>query len=258
MGIFYFLIAICACTVGALTGMGGGVLMKPVMDALGQFDVATINMLSAITVLCMSVVSVFRQIKSPNKPTGKITVSLALGAILGGNLGNALLQRLIQNINSRAVTLIQNVALSILIVLVILYMEHKAKLPSPKWDGVLSGILVGLTLGFFSSFLGIGGGPINVAMIIFCFGYTTKQATLCSLITILFSQAAKLIPAVITGQIAQYDLHVLPFLIAGAVAGGLLGAYINKSISEQQTDKLFQAAQIIILILCGVNILRSL
>ena len=54
----YFLIAICATTVGSLTGMGGGVIIKPLMDVLHGFDVQTIGVLSAITVFAMSVVSV--------------------------------------------------------------------------------------------------------------------------------------------------------------------------------------------------------
>ena len=55
--VLYLLIAIPATTIGALTGMGGGVNMKPVMDMLAQYDVASISMLSSITVFTMSVVS---------------------------------------------------------------------------------------------------------------------------------------------------------------------------------------------------------
>ena len=41
--VLYFLIAIGATTVGSLTGMGGGVIIKPLMDVLHGFDVQTIN-----------------------------------------------------------------------------------------------------------------------------------------------------------------------------------------------------------------------
>lgn len=47
--ILYFLIAIGATTVGSLTGMGGGVIIKPLMDVLHHFDVETIGVLSSIT-----------------------------------------------------------------------------------------------------------------------------------------------------------------------------------------------------------------
>ena len=57
----YFLIAIGATTVGSLTGMGGGVIIKPVMDVMGAYDAATIGVLSSITVFSMSVVSIGKQ-----------------------------------------------------------------------------------------------------------------------------------------------------------------------------------------------------
>ena len=65
--LLYFLIAIGATTVGSLTGMGGGVIIKPLMDLLGGFDVETIGVLSSITVFAMSIVSVGKQIAQKAK-----------------------------------------------------------------------------------------------------------------------------------------------------------------------------------------------
>ena len=47
--LIHFLIAIGATTVGSLTGMGGGVIIKPLMDVMQNFDVETIGVLSSIT-----------------------------------------------------------------------------------------------------------------------------------------------------------------------------------------------------------------
>ena len=58
--LFYFLICVTATTLGAISGIGGGVIIKPVMDALGGMSVSTISFLSGCTVLAMSVVSVLR------------------------------------------------------------------------------------------------------------------------------------------------------------------------------------------------------
>lgn len=49
-----FFIALFACLLGKMCGMGGGVIIKPVIDALGIMPVASINFLSACTVLGMS------------------------------------------------------------------------------------------------------------------------------------------------------------------------------------------------------------
>ena len=61
MAAVYFLIALFATTAGAMTGMGGGVIIKPLLDLLGGYDTATIGVLSSLTVLIMSLVSVAKQ-----------------------------------------------------------------------------------------------------------------------------------------------------------------------------------------------------
>ena len=254
----YFLIAIGATTIGAITGMGGGVFIKPILDLMGTFDVTTISALSTITVFFMSITSVFRQRNSDQKPEATIALPLALGAVLGGNLGGVLLSQLIGGMTGSSVTLIQNAILALLIVLVMIYIVKKSRISSPALSGIVPSALVGLTLGLFASFLGVGGGPINVALIIYLFNYPTKKAASCSLITILFSQAAKLLQLALTGTLLTVDLTVLPFMVVGAIAGGLLGARIAKGIDEAVTDKLFQAAQVLVLLFCIVNILKNL
>ena len=43
IGIIYFLVIILANSVGAVSGMGGGVIIKPVMDFFHFHDVASIS-----------------------------------------------------------------------------------------------------------------------------------------------------------------------------------------------------------------------
>ncbi len=59
----YFIIAlICfvASSVGAIVGIGGGVIIKPVLDSFKIMDVTVISFLSGITVLCMSTYTVIK------------------------------------------------------------------------------------------------------------------------------------------------------------------------------------------------------
>ena len=86
-GLVYFLIAIGATTVGSLTGMGGGVIIKPVMDVIGAYDAATIGVLSSITVFSMSVVSIGKQMLAKRKIPFGTAVPLAVGSVAGGQLG---------------------------------------------------------------------------------------------------------------------------------------------------------------------------
>ena len=55
-----FLICFSASVIGAICGIGGGVIIKPVLDAFGIMDVATISFLSGCTVLSMTTYSVIK------------------------------------------------------------------------------------------------------------------------------------------------------------------------------------------------------
>ena len=250
--VLYFLIAIGATTVGSLTGMGGGVIIKPLMDVLHGFDVQTIGVLSSLTVFSMSVVSIGKQMLARTKIPFGTAIPLALGSVAGGLAGEKLLQA------NSAVTVVQNVVLSLLILAVFLYMKNKSRIPSRELRGVVVSLLVGVFLGICSSFLGIGGGPINVALIIYLFSFDTKTATVCSLVTILFAQISKLTTVALTTGFGVFDLSIAPVMIVGAIAGGFIGASLNKKCSEAAVEKAFNAVQLLVLAISIFNIVRNL
>lgn len=254
----YLLIALLATTLGAMTGMGGGVIIKPVLDMLGHFDVKSISMLSTITVFSMATVSVLGQRKSGNRVKREIAIPLALGAVLGGLAGDRLMGGLTARAAGNMVTAIQNAILAVLIIFVFCYMRKKDTLPKLGWSSVPASALVGLVLGCISSFLGIGGGPINVALIIFVFSVNTKSAAACSLVAIWFSQASKLTATILTGGFGGYDLSMLPPMVIGAICGGFLGRRIQAGLTEQAVDRTFNGMQVLIFGLCIWNIVNNI
>ena len=241
--VLYFLIAIGATTVGSLTGMGGGVIIKPLMDVLHGFDVQTIGVLSSLTVFSMSVVSIGKQMLARTKIPFGTAIPLALGSVMGGLAGEKLLQVIVDALRANsAVTVVQNVS----------------RIPSQELRGVVVSLLVGVFLGICSSFLGIGGGPINVALIIYLFSFDTKTATVCSLVTILFAQISKLTTVALTTGFGVFDLSIAPVMIVGAIAGGFIGASLNKKCSEAAVEKAFNAVQLLVLAISIFNIVRNL
>lgn len=253
-----FLVAICATTLGALTGIGGGVIIKPILDLTGRFDASSASMLSSITVLSMAAVSVTQHIRKKTKIDFLTAIPLALGATVGGQLGGKGIKRLVAATGSNTqVTAAQNIILILLMTGVIFYMKNKERIGSLSLKGWLPAGFSGLFLGTTSAFLGIGGGPINVALILFLFSYSAKEAAVCSIITILFAQSAKVFPAVAAGEMVHYQLSALPLMICGGIAGGFIGTAFHKKISEKQVETLFRYAQIFVVVLCAVNIIRS-
>lgn len=254
--LIYFIITLLATTIGSVTGMGGGIIIKPVLDSFGQYDLATIGLLSSVSVFAMSSSSILRNIIQKTKVPVKLSIFLGIGSVIGGSIGSYVLDELIGKMRQGVVGIIQNVFLGSLLVLIIIYMKNKNKMKSFKITNSLLICGVGIVLGGVSSFLGIGGGPFNVAIIILLFSLSTKTATYCSLITIFCAQLAKLTPLALNGSLADYDLQVMPYMVIGAVIGGLIGTALNSKLLEQQVDRLFNVVQIVILLIVSFNIVK--
>ncbi len=68
--IIAFLISFMACIVGAICGMGGGVIIKPVLDFIQFGSASTISFMSGCTVLAMTAYSVGKSLISGEKKGG--------------------------------------------------------------------------------------------------------------------------------------------------------------------------------------------
>ncbi|MCI9384066.1 MAG: sulfite exporter TauE/SafE family protein [Lachnospiraceae bacterium] len=257
--IVYFVIAFGATTVGSMTGMGGGVVIKPLLDVLHDFDVETIGGLSAITVFSMAVVSIGKQMLAKTKIPFAQGIPLAVGSVLGGLWGQNMLELVVRVFRvQEQILVIQNVLLGILIFFVWLYMRKKDRIQGRHLSGIPVSIFTGCFLGLSSSFLGIGGGPVNVALLTYLYSMSTKTAAVCSLITILSSQAAKLLTMAAASGFGRLDLSMAPVMVIGAVAGGYTGTVCSRKLSEKEVEKAFHMVQLGVLGTAIFNVIRNL
>ena len=111
-------------------------------------------------------------------------------------------------------------------------------------------------MGLLSSFLGIGGGPINLAILYFAFSMTTKKAAANSLYIILCSQLANLVTYLVRGTVPAFPWPYLLIMAAAGFLGGMLGTRINRRISEKTTERLFSGLLAVIVLICVYNALR--
>lgn len=159
--VIVFAICFFASTIGAVCGIGGGVIIKPVLDATGLFPVATINFLSGCTVFSMTLYSVIRASVSGSLHVEKTTgTPLAIGAAVGGILGKqlfGLVESLFANPDQAGVA--QAVALGVITLGTLVYTLRKDKIKALHVQGSAASAVIGCALGIMSSFLGIGGGP---------------------------------------------------------------------------------------------------
>lgn len=116
-------------------------------------------------------------------------------------------------------------------------------------------------LGCISSFLGIGGGPLNVAILMFLFSMDIKTATFYSIVTILFAQLSNLasifISEMISGEwFASYELLILPFMVAAGLIGASIGSRIKKKVNNGTLIWCFNAMQMVIIAICIFNLIK--
>ena len=252
--IIYIIVILIATTLGALAGIGGGVIFKPVFDAFGEYTAAQISVLSSCAVFAMSLVSVIisaKQIRE-QKSNLKTMLPLAVGSAVGGVIGEFLFSMLTKS--DSFIRIIQNIILLILMIFVVIYMKGEKK-KSLNSDKRYVAVFTGLALGAVSAFLGIGGGPINVAVITLVFGLEIKAAVISSLLTILFAQGMKLLSITIK-DISAFNIKLLPFVIIAGICGALIGRGLNKKASDKTVNSCFIAIQLVIIILCLFNIIR--
>lgn len=248
IGIIYFFIIICANTIGAISGMGGGVLIKPIFDLINIHSVAAISFYSSVAVLTMSVVSTTKQIKNGVVIDWLFAIQVSLGAMFGGVLGNVLFEKILSIFpGGRKVQLLQ--ILLTIITLLFSYFYSKGKWENFNGHSHILKIFSGIFLGFLASLLGIGGGPINVALLMLLFNIPIKQATVYSIITIFFSQLSKVITIVLTVNMARYDLSMLYYIVPAAIIGGFLGSYVSGKVSDEKVNQIYQWVIILVLMI---------
>lgn len=256
--IAYFLIALGATILGSMTGLGGGVIIKPLLDFLGDYSLSTIGVLSSFTVFSMAVVSIIKQIRYKVKIEVRKTALIGIGSIIGGVLGDRLMNLILNVLSESLVTIVQNSILAILLIFIYIYMNNKEKYKSYKVNNFIACILIGLLLGSIASFLSIGGGPINVCVLALFFSMDTKEAAINSIITILFSQGSKLITVITTQGLSGFDLTMLPYMIIGGIIGGMIGSKLNKKFNSEAILKVFNMVVLALILLNICNIISMI
>lgn len=267
MDIVYFLVVVLASTIGTISGIGGGVIIKPVLDSLGTMGVPAISFLSGCTVLAMSSVSLMRNLGKGTIIRLEISIFLAGGAVFGGIAGKSAFQyflslfatggaSLAEGDAANRVGLVQAFMLLAINLGVYAYMIFKARIRTKEMRNPVAGLATGLGLGLLSSFLGIGGGPINIAVLYYFYSMRPKETALNSLFVIFCSQLASLVTSLATRTVPEISMLSLVVMCSGGVAGSLLGNRISSRISEHAVERFFKGVLGLLIAINLWNIVR--
>ena len=253
----YFAIAILASIIGSISGIGGGIIIKPVMDCFTDLTPSAISFMSGCTVLSMACSSYIRGLKSPVKLNYATTLWLALGACVGGWLGKTVFSVIAGNATAN-VKLIQSILLLIINLLVFLYLVKKSGIKTKQIKNKLVCVIIGFILGVSSSFLGIGGGPINIVVLYYFFSTQAKETAKNSLFIILFSQLTSFITTVATNSVPAVNFFYLAIMCFGGISGAIIGSSIAKKMDNTKTEKFFRNLLIALIVLNFYNIYTAL
>lgn len=254
----YCLVIVCATSLGAVAGLGGGVIIKPLLDLIGYHDAATIGMLSSVAVFTMCVVSLAKQAKAGFSFDRTVVVAISLGSLAGGLVGEQVFSVATAQLDSDLVKAVQAAVLALTLVLILAYTLAQDRLPSWQVKSPVAIFCAGLFLGAVSVFLGIGGGPLNVACMGLLFSYGMKEATVYSLATIFFSQLSKLGANALSGELWSLDAGFVLAVVVPAVAGGLIGTRINQRVSDEVVRRIYLGIMVALLVLSCFNCARGL
>lgn len=256
--LLFGIVSFGASIIGAICGIGGGVIIKPVLDVFGWASVSTISFLSGCTVLSMSCYNVLKgMMAGDSKVNAKTGTPLAIGAAAGGIVGNQLfaaIRRMFENPNT--VGAVQAGCLALITLGTLVYTVNKSKIKTHCVTDPVTSALIGLLLGIISSFLGIGGGPINLVVLYYFYSMQTKTAAANSLYIILYSQLASLAMTVITRSIPDFTVTTLVVMVMGGIGGGMVGRSLNKKLNNKAVETLFVGLMLVIVAISIYNVFK--
>jgi uncharacterized protein len=240
---------------GTLVGAGGGFILTPILLLLYPHD-------SARTLTAISLVAVFFNAASgsaayAHQRRTDYRSGLVFGAAtLPGAVGGALVVGVTPR---RLFDVLMGVVLALLAAWLAL-----GRTPAGEGDGagvtprritdrggrvyryrvpLARGALYSLGVGFFSSFLGIGGGVIHVPLLVRALGFPTHIATATSHFVLAQMAGVGSVTPAITGSFHHgHGLHRAAAISLGVVVGAQLGARISLRLSASMIQGLLALA----------------
>jgi uncharacterized membrane protein YfcA len=239
MFVVYGVIIFLASGIGAFLGGGSGVIIKPLLTLLVDDTTEVINFISSVSVFAMSCSSTVKHLRAKTKVDFKTVLLISAGSILGGFAGKQIFDLFNRLLSDNLAMAYQAVLLACLLAVALWYVNKGKK--SFHLKNPITILLGGVVLGILSSFLGIGGGPINIMFFLLFFSMSMKEATVYSVAVIFFSQLSKLVTYVATATVPKFDYRILLIAAPAAVIAGIIGAALNKKANNKIVTRVFSA-----------------
>jgi len=252
MEIGFLILGVLAGVMSGLFGIGGGIVMVPMLVAVFGLDLLDANATSLAAMLLP--VGVFGVINYYKAGFIKVRDSLwiALGLFGGSFFGAELAVSVDVGLLSKFyAAILLYVAIGYFDIPALLSRKNGKSITHPTFETTIihtfwKFILLGLCAGVFAGLFGKGGGLVIVPVLIKLFRYDAKVATATSL-------AALQLPVGLPSVIVYANGGHLNFLYAGLIAFGILiGAFFGSKLALNLSTSVFK--KIYALFLMGVAV----
>lgn len=254
--LLFFFVSFLASIAGSLSGIGGGILIKPLLESVTGYRPDIINFLSGCAVLSMAAVSLVASRGSDTTFEYRRGTMMAIGSVVGGLGGRLIFQSFDALFSGTGVRAVQSILLGFIAIGLLVYRLVLKPGPARDLQRNPACMAAGLALGLLSAFLGIGGGPLNLVVLVSLFAMDNKAAALHSIYIILYSQAASLLLTVLQGAIPTFPAGLLPCVIGGGASGALVGRQFGRHLHNRHIGFLYDAILAVVALLSMYNLAR--
>ena len=240
-------VGLVAGVLGGLLGVGGGLVVVPLMTNVLKFRQQEAHGTSLVVVVFTAVAGSFIYYLhgSADIPASALLAAMALCTVRFGAKYCCFLPewKLTRYFGGFLLFI------SLLLILKTL-LPHAAEDSLPAWIRWIVLVLLGLLTGFISGMMGVGGGSFMIPMMVLCAGIDQHTAQGISLLA--------MIPASTAGVWTHWKMGnvrtgILPGLIAGVLAGVFVGASFAHLIPEMELRLIY----VVLLLYIAVRYLRT-
>lgn len=239
-------IGLAAGFFGGLVGLGGGVIMIPLMVGILKMSQHQAHGTSLVALVFTGISGAFTYALngSVDIPASLLLASTAIFTARAGALfANALPEWMLKRSFGGFLILVS------LLLLLKPYLYHVAE-PTTGWLKIVILLLTGILTGFLSGMMGVGGGTIMVPSMVLLIGFTQYTAQGCSLLA--------MVPVGIAGAYTHWRLgNVSTSILPGLIPGILLGTFLGGSLAHFLTEEALRIIFAAVLIWTGARYLRT-
>ncbi|HFI0445714.1 TPA: sulfite exporter TauE/SafE family protein [Streptococcus suis] len=255
--LLYTIIVFFATAIGATSGVGGGAIIKPLFDLIGIDNATVIGTYSTIAVFTMCLTSIYKHVKTGVSFDKKILYGLSIGSIVGGIIGDMIFTSLTQTIPNHSVIFIQSILLFFVLLAVLFYTLFSEQFPKYQLRHLPVILIVGGVVGALSVFLGIGGGPLNIIILVGMLSFSTKESAPYSIAMIFFAQIPKVMKLLVFAPEENIRWILVPLIVVAAILGGQIGTIMNHKSTDRQVKRIYASLMAGLLVVCIYNIVKN-